>query len=93
MKSCYQTVQLSIVLHVLTLALVKEVGLWSFQVEGIKLEIFLHKNQYTQRKLLDSEFLINGELSKIVKNFVLILSKIDNNKNVLLIWYSSMKKI
>ena len=32
---------------------------------GIKLERFLHKNQHSQRKLLNFEFWINGELSKI----------------------------
>ena len=40
-------------------------GLWSFQAGGTKLERFLHKNQHTQRKLLNFEFWINGELSKI----------------------------
>ena len=40
-------------------------GLWSFQTEGTKLERFLPKNQHTQRKLLNFEFWINGELSKI----------------------------
>jgi hypothetical protein len=32
---------------------------------GTKLEIFLHKNQHTLRKLLNFEFWINGEVSKI----------------------------
>ena len=32
-----------------------------------KLEIFLPKNHYTQRKLLNFEFWINGELSKSAK--------------------------
>ena len=40
-------------------------GLWSFQTEDTKLERFLPKNQRTQRKLLNFEFWINGELSKI----------------------------
>ena len=40
-------------------------GLWSFQAGGTKLERFLHKNQHTQRNLLNFEFWINGELSKI----------------------------
>ena len=31
-------------------------GLWSFQAECTKLERFLHKNQHTQRKLLNFEF-------------------------------------
>ena len=30
---------------------------------------FLHKNQHTQRKLLNFEFCINGELSKIWHHF------------------------
>jgi hypothetical protein len=44
-------------------------GLWSFQAGGTKLERFLHKNQHTQRKLLNFEFAINGELSKIGHHF------------------------
>ena len=31
---------------------------------GYRLEIFLHKNHHTQRKLLNFEFWINGEVSK-----------------------------
>ena len=57
-------------------------GLWSFQVGGTKLERFLHKNQQTWRKLLNFDFWINGELSKIGHHFsnrVLDL-KIDFNK-------------
>ena len=61
-------------------------GLWSFQAGGTKLERFLYKNQHTQRKLLNFEFWINGELSKIghhfsnKKNLKMILSKNVNNK-------------
>ena len=44
-------------------------GLWSFQAGDTKLERFLHKNQHTQRKLLNFEFWINGELSKIGHHF------------------------
>ena len=44
-------------------------GLWSFQTGDTKLVRFLHKNQHTQRKLLNFEFWINGELSKIGHNF------------------------
>ena len=44
-------------------------GLWSFQAGGTKLERFLHNNQHTQRKLLNFEFWINGELSKIGHHF------------------------
>ena len=40
-------------------------GLWSFQMGGTRLERFLHKNQHTQRKLLNFEFWINGEMSNI----------------------------
>ena len=42
-------------------------GLWSFQTGDTKLERFLPKNQHTQRKLLNFEFWINGELSKSAK--------------------------
>ena len=35
---------------------------------GTKLERFLPKNQHTKRKLLNFEFWINGELSKIGRN-------------------------
>ena len=55
-------------------------------IQGTKLERFLHKNQHTQRKSLNFEFWINGELSKIGHHFSnkviqkLILSKNVNNK-------------
>ena len=44
-------------------------GLWSIQTGGIKLERFLPKNQHTQRKLLNFENWVNGELSKIGHHF------------------------
>ena len=44
-------------------------GLWSFQTRGTKLERFLHQNQYTQRKLLNFENWVNGEMSKIGHHF------------------------
>ena len=44
-------------------------GLWSFQAGDTKLERVLHKNQHTQRKLLNFEFWINGELSTIGHHF------------------------
>ena len=44
-------------------------GLWSFQTGGTKLERFLPKNQHTQRKLLNHENLVNGEVSKIEHHF------------------------
>ena len=52
----------------------------------IKLERFLPKNQHTLRKLLNFDFWINGELSKIghgISNKIIrkwILSKNVNNK-------------
>ena len=57
-----------------------------FSNGGATLERFLHKNQHTKRKLLNFEFWINGELSKIGHHFSnkvvskLILSKNVNNK-------------
>ena len=41
--------------------------LWSFQTEDTILDRFLPKNQHTQRKLLNFEFWVNGELSKNAK--------------------------
>ena len=35
-----------------------------FSSGGTKFERFLHKNQHTQKKLLNFVFLIDGELSK-----------------------------
>ena len=43
--------------------------LWSFQMGGKTLERFLPKNQHTQRKLLNFENCVNGEVSKIEHNF------------------------
>ena len=42
-----------------------------FSNGGTKLERFLPKNQHTQRKLLNFEFWINGELSKIGNFWIL----------------------
>ena len=42
-------------------------GLWSFQTGGTKLERFLPENQHTQRKLLNFENLVYGEVSKVPK--------------------------
>ena len=73
-------------------------GLWSFQTGDTKLERFLPKNQHTQRKLLNFEFWINGELSKIGHHFSnkviqkLILSKMSKTKIVLINQYSSIEK-
>ena len=41
----------------------------SIQAGGTKLEILLPKNRHTQRKLLNFELWINGELSKIGHHF------------------------
>ena len=41
--------------------------LWSFHMGDTKLERFLLKNQLTQRKLLNFEIWMNGELSKSAK--------------------------
>jgi hypothetical protein len=48
---------------------VVQYGMLSFQAGGTKLGRFLHKNQHTQRKLLNFEFWINGKLSKKGHNF------------------------
>ena len=42
-------------------------GLWIFQSGGTALERFLPKNQPTQRKLLNFENWVNGEVSKSAK--------------------------
>ena len=55
-------------------------GLWSFQAGGTKLERFLHKNQHTQWKLLNFEFWINGELSKIGHHFSNLSKNVNNKK-------------
>ena len=58
-------------------------GLWNFQTGGTKLEIFLPKNQHTQRKLLNFENWVSGEVSKIGHHFSKqSYSKIDFIKNV-----------
>ena len=48
-----------------------DMAIWvvEFSSGGTKLERYLHKNQHTQRKLLNFEFWINCELSKIVHHF------------------------
>ena len=52
-----------------------------FQTGGTKLERFLPKNQHTQRKLLNFENWINGEVSKIGHHFSKESDlKIDANK-------------
>jgi hypothetical protein len=44
-------------------------GCGVFKWGGTKLGRFLRKNQHTQKKLLNFEFWINGELSKIGHHF------------------------
>ena len=66
-----------------------------FQDQGyrIRSERFLHKNQHTQRKLLNFENWCCGKLSKIGHHFSnRVVLQIDFIKNVLLNRYSSMKK-
>ena len=55
--------------------------LWSCQAGGTKLEIFLPKNQHTQRKLLNFENWVNGEVSKSAK--IGLSKSIFNVKNYL----------
>ena len=43
-----------------------EYGLWSLQTGGTKLERFLPKNQHTQRKLLNFENWVNGEVPSAI---------------------------
>ena len=52
-----------------TLYTLWQYGLWSFQTGGTKLERFLPKNQHTQRKLLNFENWVNGEVFKIGHHF------------------------
>ena len=42
--------------------------LWSFQMEGTKLQRILPKDQHTQRKFLNFENWTNGEVSKSAKS-------------------------
>ena len=46
---------------------IQQYGLSSFQAGGTKLERVLPKNQHTQRKLLNFENWVNGEVSKSAK--------------------------
>ena len=49
------------------ISLLWQYGLWSFQMGYTKLERFLHKNQHTQRKLLNFENWTNGEPQQLAK--------------------------
>ena len=70
------------------LCLLWQYGLWSFQAGGTKLESCLHKNQHTQKKLLNLEFWIYGKLSKIGHHFSV------NNKKCApkLVFFNEKKK-
>ena len=50
--------------------------LWSFQAGGTKIERFLPKNQHTQKKLLNFENWVNGEVSKSAKSPNLLTLKV-----------------
>ena len=72
MSSCrcitiYRSNYIRMVKNEMTLYEVWQYGLWSFQTGGTKLERFLPKNQHTQRKLLNFENWVNGEVSKSTK--------------------------
>ena len=62
-----QTIQTKLIL--LCIWAVWQYGLWSFQTGGTKLERFLPMNQHTQRKLLNFENWVDGEVSKIGHHF------------------------
>ena len=64
-SACYNTILVVFVIYfVLSLVIYSlwQYGLWSFQTGGTKLERFLPKNQHTQRKLLNFENWVNGEV-------------------------------
>ena len=73
------TVAIEWKMHLILLSL-WQYGLWSFQTGGTKLERFLPKNQHTQRKLLNFENWISGELSKIELHFRFIISFIQPSR-------------
>ena len=51
-------------------------GLWSSQAGGTKLERYLPKNQHTQKKLLNFENWVNGEMSKVPKSGQILTFKV-----------------
>ena len=51
--------------------------LWSFQTGGTKLERFLPQNQHTQRKLLNFQNWVSGEVSKSAKSPNLLTFKVN----------------
>ena len=72
-KQCTKTENLQLV----QVRTVWQYGLWSFQTGGTKLERFLPKNQHTQRKLLNFENWVNGEVSKSAKSPNLLTFKVN----------------
>ena len=62
-------VQCKKMLHTWHILALWQYGLCSFLGRDTKLESFLPMNQHTQRKLMNFEFWINGELSKIGHHF------------------------
>ena len=69
LQNCWGIFCVSENTHCVTCSLLWQCGLWSFQPGGTKLERFLRKNQHTQRKLLNFENWVNGEVSKIGHHF------------------------
>ena len=65
----YLVVLESLLSRIQEVCLLWQYGFWSFQMGGTKLERFLPMNQPTQRKLLNFENWVNGELSKIGPHF------------------------
>ena len=62
---------------ILSMCLLWQYGLWSFLMGDTKLERFLPKNQHTQRKLLNFENWVNGEVSKSAKSPNLLTFKVN----------------
>ena len=58
----------SLYLRTVVLCRLWHYGLWSFQTGGAKLERFLPKHQRTQRKLLNFENWISGDLRSFQKS-------------------------
>ena len=53
--------------------------MWRFLAGGTKLETFLPKNQHTQRKLLNFENWVNGEVSKSAKSVNSLCQKLSES--------------
>ena len=72
-----KTVRLISLFQAVYVCILWQYGLWSFQTGGTKLERFLPKNQHTQRKLLNFENWVNGEVSKSAKSPNLLTFKVN----------------